>query len=163
MTKARLIPPPLSEITEVRPTADPSSGLGLFAKVRIPKGMVWWRATADNVWRMSRAQYEVLNASELEKSPASRELLRSIHRYGYIHHAADEMVVALDNSRFVNHSDTPTSGEDPDDPTDHAIALVDIEPGDELTEDYRDYGEDDWGILDEDFMGPWAARKPSDV
>jgi SET domain-containing protein len=141
----------LEDFTEVRPS--PIGGVGLFATRRIPKGTVWWAAGTDNVLNVSRRQYDQLVASELAASEESRKLLEIIQMFGYINDDTNEVVVALDNSRFVNHSDSPNSICDPEDPNNRAMADRDIEPGEEITEDYRTYSMNTWDMPDESYLG----------
>jgi hypothetical protein len=92
----------------------------------------WWKAGQDNVLNVTKRQYDVLMRSELARSAASRQLLEAIQMYGYINDETNQVVVALDNSRFVNHSDTPNSDCAPEDPNNQAMANRDILPGEEL-------------------------------
>lgn len=140
----------LRSFTEVRESA--VSGLGLFATRRIPKGTVWWTAGSDNVINVSQAQYQHLLNSELSRSAESRAFLHAIQMYGYINEETNEVVVAVDNSRFVNHADEPTSVCSAEDPNNQAVAAVDILPGDEITEDYRTYSMDTWNMPDEPYL-----------
>lgn len=142
----------LHEYTEVRESSVPGAGLGLFATQRIPKGTVWWEATADNCVRVTLKQYEVLKKSHLESSAWSRELLNAFQMFGYIDGETDELVVAVDDSRFVNHSDNPNSMPAPHDPDNQSVAALDIEPGEEILEDYRSYAMGTWDMPDEPYL-----------
>jgi hypothetical protein len=62
------------------------------------------------------------------------------------------LVVAIDDSRFVNHSDNPNSMSAPEDPNNQAMAARDIEPGEEITEDYRTYSMNTWDMPDERYL-----------
>lgn len=145
-------PENLATFTEVRRSALPGAGLGLFATRRIPAGAVWWRATAANVINVPRAAYDTLLRSHLDGSPVSRELLNALQTFGYINDETGELVVAIDDSRFVNHSDTPNSASWPEDPNNQAMALRDIEPGEEITEDYRTYSMETWDMPEEPYL-----------
>jgi hypothetical protein len=90
--------------------------------------------------------------SNLENSTWSRELLNAIQMFGYINDDTNELVVAVDDSRFVNHSDDPNSISNPDDPNNQAMAARDIEPGEEITEDYRTYSMNTWDMPDEPYL-----------
>jgi SET domain-containing protein len=145
-------PGALHEFTEVRESTVPGAGLGLFATKLIPSGVVWWSATEVNCVCVTRKQYEILMASHLENSAWSREFLNAIQMFGYINDDTDELVVAIDNSRFVNHSDTPNSLSNPEDPNNQAIAGRDIYPGEEILEDYRTYSMNTWDMPDEPYL-----------
>jgi SET domain-containing protein len=147
-------PAALHEFTEVRESTVPGAGLGLFATKLIPYGTVWWIATKDNCVCVTRKQYEILMASHLENSAWSHEFLNAIQMFGYINDDTDELVVAIDNSRFVNHSDTPNSLSNPADPNNQAIAGRDILPGEEILEDYRTYSMNTWDMPDEPYLRP---------
>jgi uncharacterized protein len=145
-------PAALHEFTEVRMSAVPGAGLGLFATRGISAGAVWWKATSVNCVCVSRAQYDTLLRSHLALSGWSREFLNAIQMFGYINDDTNELVVAIDDSRFVNHSDDPNSMSAPDDPNNQAMAARDIEPGEEITEDYRTYSMNTWGMPDEPYL-----------
>jgi SET domain-containing protein len=145
-------PTDLSQFTEVRQSLVPGAGLGLFATRLIPRGTVWWTATTQNCVCVSRPQYDVLMKSNLEHSTWSREFLNAIQMFGYINDDTNELVVAVDDSRFVNHSDDPNSISNPDDPNNQAMAARDIEPGEEITEDYRTYSMNTWDMPDEPYL-----------
>jgi hypothetical protein len=145
-------PAALHEFTEVRQSALPGAGLGLFATRPIPRGVVWWKATPDNCVCVTRRQYEILLRSHLASSAWSCEFLNAIQMFGYINDDTNELVVAIDDSRFVNHSGDPNSMSAPDDPNNQAMAARDIEPGEEITEDYRTYSMNTWDMPDEPYL-----------
>lgn len=94
---------------EVRPS--PIHGLGLFALERIPRGTVVWSFDAG--------------VDQLSSSPAP---------HGYSFRTEHGHIIPGDDAKFINHSATPnletTPGLTP------AVAVRDIEVGEELTEDY---------------------------
>lgn len=145
-------PSALRQFTEVRASTTAGAGLGLFATRLIPRGTVWWKATPENCIRVSRRQYEVLFESQLASSPWSQGLLDAIQIFGYINDDDDELIVAVDDSRFVNHSEHPNSDGGPEDPNNHSMATRDIQPGEEITEDYRTYGKSAWDMPDEPYL-----------
>ncbi|WNG43210.1 SET domain-containing protein [Archangium minus] len=116
-------------------------GIGLFAGEAIPKGAVIWafdapidqRFTPDDVARMT---------------PKMKEFLS---RYAYCERGT--LVLCGDHARFMNHSPTPSCGNDPT--RQFTLALRDIAPGDELTDDYATM-EDSWepfaGIIEPERM-----------
>lgn len=145
-------PAALGEFTEVRESTVAGAGLGLFATRLIPGGTVWWKAGPDNCVCVSRKQYDILMASHLKHSAWSREFLNAMQMFGYINDDTDELVVAIDDSRFVNHSDTPNSISNPEDPNNQAMAARDILPGEEILEDYRTYSMNTWDLPDEPYL-----------
>lgn len=145
-------PRALGTYTEVRPSRTPGAGLGLFATRHIPRGTIWWRDFGDNVLALTRGQYETLRRYQSAQDPSCRQLLEAIDKFGYVDRDAGTLVVALDWGRFVNHSPTPNSGGSDADPERESMALCDIEPGDEITEDYRTYDSDAWGLAPEPFL-----------
>jgi SET domain-containing protein len=145
-------PSALHEFTEVRASLLPGAGLGLFATKLIRGGTVWWKARKDNVIRVSRQQYELLLKSHLQHSELSQQLVRAMQVFGYINGATDEVVIAIDDGRFVNHSANPNSIAALDDPNEGAMAARDIAPGEEITEDYRSYSSSTWALPEQPFL-----------
>lgn len=98
-------------------------GLGLFADEPISRGTVVWRF--DSEW--DRVYHR--DIVDLLPEPARNHLLT----YGYFD--GDEIVLCADNGKYFNHSQDPnveaSSGRGCD------VALRDIQPGEELTADYR--------------------------
>lgn len=142
---------PINELTEVKPS--PIQGLGLFAKEFIPKGTIWWAASEPgDVLLVHREQYSKLDGS-VESSLIS-SFKHAILIYSYYVRRYDALVLCLDNARFVNHSFTPNSGAGIG-PNFHplsSIALRDIEPGEEILEDYTAYDQCPWAMLYEGFL-----------
>lgn len=99
-------------------------GLGVFAKQDIRKGEI--------AWRFDPRFDQVISIDDVDAAPAHiREFLE---RYAYIHHLdAAKLILDADESRFMNHADTPNL--DFSDP-DIGVALRDIPAGEELTCDY---------------------------
>lgn len=131
---------PLDEIAETR--MSPIHGLGLFAKVDIPAGTVWWSARPGTVLLISQAQYKSLSGST--RNPLSEQLLTALTTYCYYAASLDSLVLCLDNARFVNHSDNPNSGAAESAEALIAVALRDIKQGDEIFENYFHYDECPW-------------------
>lgn len=102
-------------------------GLGLFAGEPIEKGRVIWRFEPSFDRLIPRHEYEA----------APRHLKEFLDRYAYPHpDDPDLILLECDNGRFMNHSDAPNT-----DFSDFrgAVALRDIEAGEELTCDYADF------------------------
>ena len=113
----------------VRTELKPSNvhGLGVFAKEFIPKGTRVWEYREGFDYRVSREFVGML------PEPA-RSTLRHYSAFwggGY--------VISADDARFLNHSETPNlrTFAEPD----IDVALRDIQVGEELFEDYREFDE----------------------
>jgi len=106
--------------TEVR-RIDERIGYGVFATARIPKGtVVWVQDQFDRVY--TEAEVRAL-------PPVYQEILE---KYCF-RNCAGGWVFCWDITRFVNHSFRPTCLTTP---YGFEIAVVDIEPGQEITNDY---------------------------
>jgi SET domain-containing protein len=110
--------------TELR--ASPIHGIGVFVTERVRAG--------DIVWRFDSRIDRVFAGDELDEMPD--ELRQFLRTYSTLHRELNLWVLCGDNGRHFNHSDTPNTrslgiafGDD--------VAAQDIEPGTELTSDYR--------------------------
>lgn len=109
--------------TSLRPSA--THGIGVFAEQFIPAGTVVWQFQPDFDFRVS------------EESVAA---LPEIARQRLLHYSAKwggGYVISADDARFLNHSETPNlrTHDEPD----CDIAIRDIQIGEELFEDYREF------------------------
>jgi hypothetical protein len=106
--------------TELR-FINPELSFGVFATRRIPKGtLTWVRDDLDQV---------VLPDRIAALSPVYRALLE---KYTF-RDASGQYILCWDLGRFVNHSCAPSClGPD----ADFEVAVRDIRPGEELTDDY---------------------------
>lgn len=100
-------------------------GMGVFAEQFIPAGTVVWVFQSDFDFRIS------------EESVAA---LPEIARQKLLHYSAKwggGYVISADDARFLNHSGTPNlrTMDEPD----CDIAIRDIQIGEELFEDYREF------------------------
>ena len=102
-------------------------GVGVFAVQRIRKGTLIWEY---------RPKLDLsFTKDELDEMPLSIRSL--ITRYAYPHHEIEGLVIIeSDNGRFMNHADVPNTDFKPQIA---AYALTDIEPGEEVTCDYREF------------------------
>lgn len=110
--------------TELR--MSPIQGIGVFVVEPVRAGQLIWRFDS----RIDR----VFSDEEVREMP--KELQRFLKTYSTLHAELNMWVLCGDNGRFFNHSDTPNTrslgiafGDD--------VAAEDIEPGTELTSDYR--------------------------
>ena len=93
---------PINKYTQVKKSQ--IHGLGLFAKIFIPKGTIWWHARPQDVLIISKAQFLMLDSSI--KSSKISDFMQSLLIYSYYERYLDALILCLDNSRFVNHSFT---------------------------------------------------------
>ena len=125
---------PIEQYAEVREST--IHGLGLFAKILIPKGTVWWHARAQDVLIVTKQQFEVLDSSK--KSPLIDDFINALLTYSYYDMELDALVFCLDDAKFVNHSYAPNTGSIEENSV-NSIANRDIQAGEEITEDYTTY------------------------
>lgn len=123
---------PIDEYAKVRQSK--IHGLGLFAKKLIPKGTKWWHARPKDVLILTKEQFLTLDASY--KTSLMNDYIQTLLTYSYYERNLDALIFCLDNSRFVNHSANANSGASEDENGFCAIAQRDIQPGEEITEDY---------------------------
>jgi uncharacterized protein len=110
--------------TELR--ASPIHGIGVFLLEPVREGQLIWRFDS----RIDR----VFSNAELDQMP--EPLQRYLKTYSTLHEGLQLWVLCGDNGRHFNHSDAPNTrslgiafGDD--------VAAADLEPGTELTSDYR--------------------------
>ena len=139
---------PINDLTEVRNS--PLEGFGIFAKVFIPKGTIWWRAAPNDILLIKREQF--LTFEDSKHSPLIESLRHCILLYSFYNKDYDALVFCLDNARYVNHSYTPNSENEPGENHFSSISLRDINPGEELLEDYSVYELCPWADIHEAFL-----------
>jgi len=101
-------------------------GIGLFADQFIPAGTVIWRFQVGFDVELSDEDFARL--TEVAQ--------KQVRRYAYSFPIGRRYFLSSDDDRFTNHSDTPNT---------HfvdgcTVAARDIQPGEELTTDYREFG-----------------------
>lgn len=136
----------ISEFCEVRPSS--GKGMGLFAKKRIPKGTIWLSGSADQKIVITRKQYE--NLLKSEQTPDIKDWIKTLCHYSVYDTKLDVLFFFIDNSRYINHSNTPNSYTPAG--TYYCEALRDIEPGEEILEDYGTYDFCPWVTLHPDMI-----------
>jgi len=102
-------------------------GLGVFAAEFIPKGTRVWEYREGFDHRVSKDFVEAL------PEPARSTLCHYSAFWG------GGYVISADNARFLNHSQTPNLQTFAQPDVD--VSLRDIEVGEELLEDYREFDE----------------------
>lgn len=113
----------LSVSTFVAPSS--IAGVGLFAAQRIAAGTAIWQFTEGVDWKLTK--------TELESFP--EPYLGRLRHYVYLDESGF-YILCGDNAKFMNHSGEPScSDADPR----FTVALRNIEPGEELTCDYREF------------------------
>jgi SET domain-containing protein len=114
-------------------------GLGVFTAEDVPAGTTIWEFTEGVDWR--------IEAHELAAFP---EPYQAMLRHYCYRAPAGTYVLCGDNAKFMNHSDQPNC-DDPEGP--RTVANRDLEPGEELTCDYRTFDADSAAV-----GGPALAR-----
>ena len=136
---------------EGRVDSSPIHSLGLFATELIPKDTVYWTYEEFvNVTTFSHTQYKYVHDSERTISLESKYMWTGFRVYSFYVKEIDSLLFVLDNARFINHSETPNSAFDYS--KKGRIALRDIQPGEEITENYFSYGYPWTEEKDEDFL-----------
>ena len=130
---------PIEEYAEVKKSK--IHGLGLYAKKLIPKGTVWWHARKQDVLIISKAQFLLLDGPP--KTPLITKFIESFLTYAYYDEILDSLIFCLDDSKYVNHSFNPNTGTIEEHAL-NAISRKDIQPGEEITEDYSAYSTCEW-------------------
>lgn len=126
---------PIEEYAEVK--SSDIHGFGLFAKKFIPKGTIWWHARPQDVLIITKDQFLTLDSSL--KNSLMNDFMHSLLTYSYYEDELDALIFCLDDSRFVNHSFNGNSGVSDDESGFYAVAIRDIQAGEEITEDYSKY------------------------
>lgn len=101
-------------------------GLGLIAQEFIPKGRV--------IWRLQPGFDVILTLEELKNLPTHIQELVEWH--GHFDQKIGKYVLSSDDDRFTNHSNAPNTRF----MDDFAVVIRDIHPGEEITDNYREYG-----------------------
>jgi len=101
-------------------------GFGVIAHQFIPEGTV--------TWRLIPGIDVSLTMEELENLPPVVQ--DQVRYYGFFHPDYQRHIFCADDDRFTNHSDDANQrfcG-------DHSVATRDIHPGEELTDNYNEFG-----------------------
>ena len=123
-------------------------GKGLFADHFIPAGTLLWKyasgpkgATGVNVWSYTNEAETRARLAELE--PAAAEFFMD-HVYAF----EGKLNEILDDGHYWNHSETPNTGLPPVNGGGYCVestyAVRDIQPGEELLDDYGTYAYEPW-------------------
>jgi len=141
---------PISKFAEVKPSA--IHGFGLYAKIFIPKGTIWWHARPQDVLIISKKQFQIISTSY--KNEILESSFKALLTYSYYERDLGTLIFCLDDSKFVNHSFNANSGASEDENGFCSVALRDIQPGEEITEDYSKYTFCEWLQEYRDYFDP---------
>jgi len=100
------------------------------------KGTIWWKPESHNCTFVGEHHFK--NISQL-----GGDMYKILVRFGYCDVRHNRIILLLDSSRFLNHSDTPNSGVSDTDPA-ASMTLRNIEKDEEITENYQGYGSLPW-------------------
>jgi hypothetical protein len=112
--------------TELRESL--GKGIGLFAGQKIFRGTVVWKEDSG----LTEKVYSEEEWRKLEKD-LSGESFSQIEKYVYKYNRDGKYYLCIDDTRFINHSETPNIEEDEDG---NDIAIKDIKEGEEIFTDY---------------------------
>ncbi len=128
----------------VKTTVGPSkiAGVGIFAAEFIPRDARIWELT-PNV---------DLVFEDLSVFPrVFQDFLAT-----YCYRNRGRYILCADHTRFFNHADEPSCRDDP--VGEYMYAVRDIEPGEELTADYRLFGVTEEDLVFNYTRHPWRAE-----
>lgn len=138
---------PIDLFAEVKPS--PIDGFGLYAKYLIPRGSVWYQPRPQDVLIITKEQWMTLRNSFIPPKTHQPRLVhqfaRTILSYSTHHREFDLLMFPLDNGKYVNHSPDANSAYMAKELM--SVALRDIQPGEEITEDYSKYAKTDWALF----------------
>ena len=103
-------------------------GIGIFANEDIAKGTRIYKHSSKLDLQITKRQFDKLKSEEQ----------RIIKHYGYIDKNSGLYRLDYDDIRFINHSDNPNIGLK----NGIIIALKDINKGEELIQNYKEFSED---------------------
>lgn len=134
----------IDSYTEVGPS--PLHGYGVFARQFIPEGTVWWHARPQDTLFVSEEQFITLKQSfrppDWYRPRLVDRMLDCLCAYSFYDVNSNALVFCLDNARYVNHSVAPNSEAGLD--RFSSVAIRDILPGEEITENYSRYDKASW-------------------
>ncbi len=108
-------------------------GIGIFADQDIQEGQVVY--TASPVLDVDITQENFDSLKEEEK--------REVTYWGFWIESEKVWHVDFDNSKFINHSLAPNTKQDSSHPEAYLVATRDISSGEELTQNYLDFDDEE--------------------
>lgn len=128
-------------------TESSGKGQGIFTLVQVPRYGLVWSFDAANVRIHNDRSARALFASHYR---TGMEALSSLIMHAYFTHDGLFIDIREDDGRFFNHSSTPNvalgsvltaQGIPGDFHPNSTYALRDLQPGEELVDDYNTYGQ----------------------
>ncbi len=119
--------------TKIGPS--PIHGIGLFAAEFIPKG--------TRTWTFNPHLDKFYSAAEVERMPEPART--TFKNYCYNSSRSGNFVLCFDDARYMNHSDDANCLGNSDDVVEGEwgdVAVRDIQIGEEMTNDYKDFDKD---------------------
>ena len=104
-------------------------GIGLFAGEEIKKGQLIYTASPLLDLNITQEKFNGLDQKEKDE----------ILWWGFFDEPSQMWHVDFDVSKFINHSFTATATQDEDHDEAYLVAARDIEPGEELTQNYLEF------------------------
>src|SRR3989344_7142663 len=104
-------------------------GIGLFADQKIKKGDLIYTASPILDLNITQAQFDSLDEKEKKE----------IQWWGFFDQPSQRWHVDFDVSKFMNHAYGATVSQDPNRQEAYLVATRDIEPGEELTQNYLEF------------------------
>lgn len=124
----------------------PIHGTGVFARRLIRAG--------TRIWEFDDGM--IVSDSDALAKLGRKQIRYALHG-GYLHKPSDRLLWYTDGMQYMNHATAPTAniglGMWPPLAEDHTIALRDIEPGEELLEDYGFWA--DGGLSPDHWLYPF--------
>jgi SET domain-containing protein len=114
-------------------------GLGIFAKQFIPKGALIWKYHRG----VNVNSYKSIDEVKVRLSQLSKDEQEFFMSHVYLYDGY--MNEILDDGKMWNHSESPNTGQSIQD-LQSTFAIRDIEPGEELLDDYGVYEYPDWFV-----------------
>lgn len=115
-------------------------GLGCFAGDRVEKGQLVWKFESGFDIALPKSQVDSLPVSARE----------NLLTYAYVSKITGDYILCSDDSKFTNHSNDPNvrcfipEGAEGNELV--CFAVRDIEIGEEITNDYRDFDVDPYDV-----------------
>lgn len=106
-----------------------NAGLGLFAGEKILQYQIIWKNNSGSEVKYSQKNWNAL------PEPFRKSIEKYVYRFNGIY------ILNLDDSRHMNHSDTPNTIQDE---LGDYIASRDISDGEELTCNYSVFNDNEW-------------------
>ncbi len=125
-------------VVKIKVGESPIDGTGLFAGEFIPKGAI--------VWEFTPGVDEAFTKIEVENLPEpKRTEILGLH-FAYISKQTGLYINCGDAAKYVNHSYNPNIASRSGDKEEICYAVRDIQKGEEITQNYNDFEEIEFGF-----------------